>query len=182
MGTKTIRRASIAVIAAALAVALTGCGASTPTIYPHDVTDKSDAEMYAVLNDTIDATGGLTAWRMWASNDPLDAPVTRGMASGDCVPTDPLGLQGDTMGEYDGALLNSTNARPPKEVVPAGVKVWEAAGYDVATKYANDITYVRASRGGEHPTFSLSYSGRNTDKPMQFELRAQSICQSYEDE
>ena len=183
----TSRSVTAVAIVAALAATITGCSkASTPTIYPQSEAVKADDEMFAVLNDTIDATGGLRAWKAWSSNEPLDKPVGTGehsIGGGECLPTNGLGMAGDPLGDYDGASLNSTDFVDGDATLAAVKKVWKAAGYtdittDVTTDAGTDagIT-VRATHEAPSPTLTFTY--RDTKKKQKVSLEGQSICRSY---
>lgn len=164
-----------------LAVTIAGC-ASTPTIHTHEQADRADAEMYDVLNQTIDATGGPTAWRYWMAKEPLDGPLTRGLASTDCVPRDWAGFSGHSLGQADGAYIETVRKQDPGRVVATVKQVWADAGYrSVDTDRANGQTYVRATRDDLSPTVSVNYNP-DGGKPVTVTLRAYSLCESYDDE
>jgi len=188
----TSRSVAAVVIVAALAATITGCSkASTPTIYSHSEAVSADDEMFTVLNDTIDATGGLQAWKAWSSNKPLDKPVGTGDHSnggGECLPTNGMGMAGDPLGDYDGASLNSTDFVDADATLVAVKKVWTAAGYtnittDVSTDVstdagADDGIVVRAAHEAPSPTLTFTY--RDTKEKQKVLLEGDSICQSYD--
>ncbi len=80
-----------------------------PTIYPQDVAVQVDDETCAVLNASIDASGGLQAWRTWASDAPLDDHITADNATGGSagLPADSWGPVGDPLGDSAGESLHS---------------------------------------------------------------------------
>ncbi|MDQ0538135.1 hypothetical protein QF011_000665 [Curtobacterium flaccumfaciens] len=177
---RTATRIAAATVMAALAAVTTGC-ASTPTIYTHQQADRADAEMYEVLNDVIDATGGHTAWRYWSAQQPLDGPLTRGLASSDCLPKDWAGFSGHSMGEADGAYLETVSKRDLSDITQKVKRVWADVGYThVDTDRSNGQTFIRATRDDPSPSVSIQYP--DGEKAAVVTLRAGSLCKSYDDE
>ncbi|WIE81483.1 hypothetical protein [Curtobacterium sp. MCSS17_016] len=179
----TSRSVTAVVIVAALAATITGCSkASTPTIYSHSEAVAADDEMFEVLNDTIDATGGLQAWRAWSSNEPLDNPVGTGKYSiggGECMPTNWLGSSGDPLGTYDGALLNSAGTFDGPATAETVKKIWRDAGFtDITTERGEGGTTVRGKHDDPTPVLTFTY-GRGPGK-QKASLEGESICQSYD--
>jgi hypothetical protein len=178
-----IRSVTAVTVAMALAATMTGCGKSSkPTIYPQSDAAKADDEMFAVLNDTIDATGGLKAWKAWSSNTPLDKPVGTGKYSiggGECMPTNWLGMSGDPLGDYDGAELNSVGPVDVEATVATVKRVWRDAGFtDIVTDRNEYGVTVRGTHDDPSPVLTLSYSDTSKQQHPVI-LEGQSICKSY---
>jgi hypothetical protein len=178
----TSRSVSAVVIAGVLAVSIAGCGkASSPTIYPHDVAVQVDDETFAVLNASIDATGGLQAWRTWASDEPLDDHITVDSATGgsECLPTDSWGLAGDPLGDFAGESLHSVNAVDVADVLATVQETWADAGLtDVDEERSeNGVVVVTARHKAPSPVITFSYDG--TSKQQEVALEGNSVCQSY---
>ncbi|MGW8431115.1 hypothetical protein ACWGJ9_08325 [Curtobacterium citreum] len=179
---RELRVAAAAAVVTALAVTLSGCGkSSTPTIYSHGEAVAADDEMFAVLNDTIDATGGLSAWRAWSSNDPLDHRVgtVKQIGGGECMPTNAFGMAGDPLGTYDGALLNSAGTLDGAATAETVKGIWRDAGYtDITTKRGEGGTTVRGKHDDPSPVLTFTYGGQSGKQKAS--LEGDSICQSYD--
>ncbi len=177
-----IRTAAVTVAAAALVAALAGCGkSSAPTIYSHSEAAAADDEMFAVLNDTIDATGGLSAWKAWSSNEPLDSPIGTGKQTGggECIPTNWLDQAGDPLGDYDGALVNSVGVVDGPALTETVKQVWRDAGYtDITTDRGEGGITVRARHDDPSPVLTFTYGGKPGKQKAT--LEGDSICQSYD--
>jgi hypothetical protein len=179
----TIRSVAAAVMVAALAVSVAGCSrASQPTIWSHEEAVAANDELFTVMNASIDATGGLQAWRMWSSNKPLDEHIREDNAIGgsECIPTDAWGLAGDPLGDFAGASLDSVGAVDAKDVLATVKKTWIDAGLtDITTRRTeNGVIAVTAKHDEPSPTITFSYDG--TSKKQKVAMDGTSICQSYD--
>jgi len=178
----TIRTVAAAVTAAALAVSVAGCSRATqPTIWSHEEAVTANDELFTVMNASIDATGGLRAWRSWSSNTPLDDHLRESNAIGgsECIPTDAWGLAGDPLGDFAGASLDSVEAVDAEAVLATVKRTWIDAGLtDITTRRTdNGVVTVTAEHAEPSPTITFSFDG--TSRKQKVGMDGASICQSY---